>query len=177
MRIAIIGATGSGKTTQSQLLARHLSLPIISVGEMLRDLAKKSEPQSKEVQAALSKGKLVSPKLALQLLRQRLLEVDAEKGFILDGMPRTVIEAQQMQKLFSLRHVFHLEADLKVAQKRLLERGREDDTEELISKRFGVYQKEIEPILKFYRQLGILVEIDASATTSEINKKIVSNLS
>lgn len=177
MQIAIIGAPGSGKTTQSELLAEHLNVPVIAVGEMLRGLIGTDSPVSEEVESAFSKGELVPEELALGLLRQSLVEEDTKKGAIIDGMPRTFGEAREMQRMLSLRRVFHLQIGLQTALRRLIKRGREDDQPSIIERRFEVYQNEIKPILDFYRPLGILVEIDSSgASAQEINREIMSKL-
>lgn len=176
MKIAIIGAPGSGKTTQADLLAKRLGVPVVAVGEALREVAGGGGPESSQVQEALAMGELVPEELALGLLREMLSEPDRKGGFILDGMPRTLGEAQEMEKLFTLDRVCHLQVKPEIAQSRLLKRGRGDDQPELIKRRLEIYKEKIEPILDFYKERQILVKVDASASPQEIHQEIASKL-
>ncbi|GMR19381.1 MAG: adenylate kinase [Patescibacteria group bacterium] len=177
MRIAIIGAPGSGKTTQSQSLARSLGISAISIGARLRQLVREGGPGVEEAERALEKGDLIPDELTISLLRKRLSQSDAERGFVLDGMPRTIGEAREMMGMFALNRVFHLRVSFQIATERLMQRGRSDDRPELIQRRFEIYEQEIKPILVFYRSLGSLVEIDASTPAlQDISQEIMSKL-
>ncbi len=177
MRIAIIGAPGIGKTTQSQLLAKSLNVPVISIGEDLRELARGADEKAREVREALEKGELVSNEISLELLHQHLSKPETQKGFVLDGMPRTSEEARALSTLFAFDRVFHLTGSLSVVMERLIRRKREDDQAKIISRRFEIYEQEKEAVLEIYRGLGILVEIDASnPSVAEIQQEIVANL-
>ncbi len=177
MRISILGAPGSGKTTQSQLLAKSLNVPVFSINDELRQLAKSNDPRSGEVREVLEKDELVPDELALSLLRERLSQSDAERGFVLDGTPRTVGEARVMMGVFALNRVFHLQVGFQVAMERLMRRAREDDKPESIRRRFEIYRKEIKAILPLYRSLGILVEIDAATgSIQDVSQEIMSKL-
>lgn len=177
MKISVIGAPGSGKTSQAKLLAQSLGVPRISLGEMLRELAKSGDPRVVEVQDALKKGDLASEEVILDLLRRRLSQLDTDKGFVVDGMPRTATDAREMAKLFALHRVFHLKVDFQIALERLTRRGREDDRLEIIKHRFEVFRREIGPILDFYRDLGILVEIGANSPSAQkVNREMMAKL-
>ncbi len=176
MRVAIIGAPGSGKTTQSQLLASSLKIPAISVGEMLREPISQEGERAQQVREALAVGELVSDEIALDCLNKSLLDPAAKSGFVLDGMPRTFGEAQKLTHLFALDRVFHLDIRLEEALKRLIPRGRGDDLPQIIERRFAVYTREKEAIVGFYRSLGILVQIDASVPSVQVHQEIVGNL-
>ena len=176
MHVAIIGAPGGGKTTQSQLLASSLKVPVISVGEMLREFSVQEDKRAQSVRQALAAGELVPDEITLEFLNQRLSDSDTQSGFVLDGMPRTFGEARQMMRLFALDRVFHLEIRLEEALKRLIPRRREDDQPPIIEHRFEVYMRGKEALLGFYRPLGVLVEIDASAPSVQVHQEIVGNL-
>lgn len=177
MRISILGAPGSGKTTQAQLLSKSLHVPVISIGDELRELAKSKDPRSKEISEALEKGSLVPDEIVLEILWARLSKDDTDRGFVLDGIPRTAGEARAMAGKSSLNKVFHLKVGSSVVFERLMRRGRKDDTPEIIQKRFEIYQLEIKAILQFYRSLGVLVEIDATPSSIQsINQEIMSKL-
>jgi len=177
MRIAIIGAPGSGKTTQSQLLAKSLNVPVISIGEELREIAYGKGNDAKVVREALAKGDLVLGEVVLSLLRRHLSDPQTQRGFILDGMPRTAREAQEVLQLFAFDRVFHLKVDSSTALERLLKRRREDDNPEVIAHRFEVYEQEEKAILELYRNLGILVEVDASnPSVTAVQREIIANL-
>lgn len=177
MRISILGAPGSGKTTQSQLLAKSLNVLVFSIGDELRQLVKSDDPRSGEVGEVLDEGELVSDELALSLLRERLSQSDAERGFVLDGMPRTVGDARVMMGMFALNRAFHLQIGFQVAMERLMRRAREDDKPKPIHRRFEIYRREIRTILPLYRSLGILVEIDAATgSVQDISQEIMSKL-
>lgn len=176
MKLAVLGFPGAGKGSQAKLLSETLSIPRICPGEMLRALSREKSPLGKRVKVMIEKGELVPDNLVLALLRQRLGESDAQRGFILDGTPRTLNQAQMFRKLFSLDKVFVLKIDEKTAMARLLKRGREDDTPEAIGRRFKIFNREIDQIVKLYHGLSILVEIDANATPQVVHKRTLSQL-
>jgi adenylate kinase len=177
MRISIIGAPGSGKTTQAQLLSKFSNMPVISIGDKLRELVGSKDPRAQEIEEALEKGGLISDEIALSLLWERLSQPDVDRGFILDGMPRTAGEAREMTSRFSLNKVFHLKVSSMVSLERLMRRGRGDDRPDLIRQRMDIYHKEIKAVLQIYKSLGILEEIEAStASIQSISQEIMSNL-
>ena len=179
MRIAIIGAPGSGKTTQSELLAKSLNVPVISIGEDLRDVSRGDSKEAEEIRVFLEKGELVPDEISISFLRRHLSEREFEikKGFILDGMPRTFGETRSLMQLFAFDRVFHLRTNLSVSLERLLKRGRSDDQTKIVSRRFEIYEQENRAILEIYRNLGILVEVDASnPSVSDVHREIVSQL-
>ncbi|MEX1068367.1 MAG: nucleoside monophosphate kinase, partial [Patescibacteria group bacterium] len=102
--------------------------------------------------------------------------VDPQRGFLVDGLPRTIGEARMINGMFPVNKVFHLKVDPSVAFQRLLRRGRSDDRPERIQRRLDVYHENIEPILAFYRSTGILVEVDASSDVSGASREVMSKL-
>src|SRR3990172_2680835 len=109
MRIILIGAPGSGKSVVSHALSKSLRIPVISIGARLRELAESDvNPEAEVARKALSTGELVPNELALKLFKKELAQVDPQRGFLLDGLPRTVEEARAIEGLFSINRVFHL---------------------------------------------------------------------
>jgi len=176
MKLVVLGLPGAGKGSQAVLLSKALSIPRICAGEMLREISKEKSSLGKIVKETVQKGELVSDDLIFTLLKQRLRKSDTRKGFILDGTPRTLNQAQMFRKLFSLDKVFVLKIDEKTAMTRLLKRGRGDDTPVAIGRRFEIFNREIGQIVKLYHDLGILVEINAKAAPQVAHKEILSHL-
>lgn len=175
MRVLITGPQGSGKSTQAVLLAQDLGVPNIQLGEILRTIALIDDSKVASVVGnALSKGKLVPAKIVAQIINKRLTEEDCKKGFVLDGFPRTKEDIKNFNS--KLDKVFYLKVSEDEGVRRLLKRGRSDDTEELIRKRLRAYYLETEPILEVFKKSGILVEIDGERPISQIHKDIVSKL-
>jgi adenylate kinase len=124
MRIVLLGAPGSGKGTQSQLLVKAHGVPQISTGDLLREAVAKATPLGLQAKAAMDKGKLVDDSLVLGMIRERLSQPDAAKGFILDGFPRNISQAESLTKLLQeiglpLTSVVLLSLDLEILFKRL----------------------------------------------------------
>lgn len=177
MRIILIGAPGSGKSVVSSALSKSLKIPTISIGKKIRDLATRDDdPEATVAKQALSTGELVPDKLAVKLLKEELSRVDPRRGFLLDGLPRTVSEARLIEGMFPVNRVFHLKVEPGVAFQRLLRRGRSDDLPDRIQHRLDLYQENISAILSFYRSRGILVEVDASADISSAAQEVMSKL-
>lgn len=176
MKLTILGLPGSGKGSQAELLSKTFSIPRICVGAMLRELSRGRDDLGKKVRETLKKGELVPDDLVFTLLNQRLRKSDTRKGFILDGIPRTLNQAQMFRELFSLEKVFLLKIDEKTAIARLLKRGREDDTPEAIKRRFTIFSREIGQIVALYRGLGVLVEIDAKDDSQVVHQRILAEL-
>ena len=166
--IAFIGITGSGKTTQAEIIGKRLGCPVISTGTVLRTQLKGK--LAKEV----ADGKVISDEVTIPLLEQELKKVGVDqKEVILDGSPRSLDQAKWLiSKFRSGEFMFtafiHLRASEAVVKKRLLARGRYDDTEKSISKRFNEYHKKVEPVLSYLREQGYSVlEIDGDDSISK----------
>lgn len=162
MKILLIGPQGSGKSTQANLLGEFLKVPVISTGEIFRKL-----PQVRKI---LDKGQLIDDETTSRIVRERLNSEDCQNGFMMDGYPRTLEQAGLFDPGYD--KVFYLKLSPEKAMDRLLKRGRADDTKELIEKRLDLYYLQTQPLLDYYKDKGILVEINALADINTIQDEI-----
>jgi len=202
MRIVLLGAPGSGKGTQSQLLVKAFCVPQISTGDLLREAVSKGTELGLRAKAVMDAGKLVDDDTMLGMIRERLRQPDATRGFILDGFPRNLAQAEGLQKMLKelgtpLESVVLLNLDLKILFKRLTGRRicqecgkvfnvytspppegkhrliqRPDDKEEVIGKRLEVYEAQTKPLIKYYEAAGLLRVVDADADVDTVFKSI-----
>lgn len=178
--IFVLGPQGSGKSTQAQKLAVYLNYRFISTGEMLRSLAQKSSQSVKKVAEFMKKGELVPIEIVEEVLHTELEKSD-EKGFILDGYPRSISQLQNFlayisEKKWKLEQVFYLKVSedecLERIQGRIKEEKRPDETVTAIKKRLEIFQNETKPLLKEYYKLGVLQEVDGQRSVEEIQKDL-----
>jgi adenylate kinase len=181
MRIIFLGPPGSGKGTQAKLLAERLGIPAISTGEILRAAVREGTPLGLQAKAVMEAGELVSDDLMIGLIRARLADPDASKGFILDGFPRTVEQAESLERLLSgngtpLTAVVNLSVPETVLVDRMhgraLAEGRADDRPETILERQRVYRQKTEPLADFYRGRRLLTDVDGMGDIAQISERI-----
>ncbi|PIS23373.1 adenylate kinase [candidate division WWE3 bacterium CG08_land_8_20_14_0_20_40_13] len=173
MNIVIMGPQGSGKSTQAEILASNLAVPHISTGDIFRRIKEESAGSelSRRVKDRLEKGLLVEDVDALGVVDERLSKDDCKGGFVLDGAPRDIFQAESMKAV--IHKVFYVMVSDPVCVKRLVLRGREDDTEELINVRLAEYHKQTESVLGFYRSQNKLIEVNGEAKIGEIAEEIL----
>jgi adenylate kinase len=182
IRLVFLGPPGAGKGTQAVKIAQKYGIPHISTGDILRDAVKEGTELGKLAKSYMDKGELVPDDVIIGIIRERLSEKDVmERGFILDGFPRTIAQAKALDELLSelkmpLDAVIFLNVDDEEIVKRLLARGRADDTEEVIRNRLEVYRKQTAPLIDYYSEKGILAEIYGVGEIEEIMKKIEESL-
>lgn len=170
MKILFIGPQGSGKSTQGNLLAQYLNLEYISTGDIFRKLGQDNSEEGWVVKQILDSGRLVDDQTTAKLVEKRIKGIDAQDGFIMDGYPRTLEQIKLFDPGFD--KVFLLELSDEEALKRLLERGREDDTKDLILERLRIYHQLTDPILDYYRNIGLLEIIDGGGSIEEIQDNL-----
>lgn len=119
MKLLFLGSPGVGKGTYAQVMREELGIPQISTGDLLREEVKKDTPAGKEINAVMTKGDLVSDEIMLKLIESRIQEKDCENGFILDGFPRTLVQAHGLKNLIDITHVLNFKADDEVIIQRL----------------------------------------------------------
>lgn len=172
MNIVILGPQGSGKSTQGKLLSGYLGLPLIDMGDVLRKRAEARDPTAMKIQEIIKKGELLDDETLMSVFREEVGRPEYKNGFVLDGAPRTLAQARLIDGEVKLDKVFYLRVPDDVNTKRLLARGRADDTPQLIAKRLALYHEQTEPVLGFYRQKGILEEIDGTKGIEAISEDV-----
>ncbi len=174
MKIIFLGAQGSGKSTQGKMLAEKLGLSSIDMGQILRNRAKDNDQEAEKIRSSLEKGELVEDAITIGILKARLAEDDCLNGFVLDGYPRNEIQLKGLDSKVDV--VFYIWVSDVEGIKRSMQRARNDDKPELLAKRLELYHARTEPLLQYFREKGILIEIDGERSIEEIAKDIESKL-
>jgi adenylate kinase len=211
MKLILLGPPGAGKGTQAKMLTEKFSIPQISTGDILRAAVKDGTPLGRKAKEYMDAGGLVPDEVVIGIVRERLQEADCANGFILDGFPRTVAQADALQSALAemnkqLDKVISLEVDAEALVTRLTGRRtcsqcgrgyhikfdppaqpdrcecggnlfqRDDDQEATIRKRLAVYAEQTEPLVSYYRNAGLLMELDGMQQIADIQRQIMSRL-
>lgn len=212
MRLILFGPPGAGKGTQSAFLMEHFKIPQISMGDLLRNAISEGWTLSKEVKSYMDKGELVPDNLIIGTIKERLNSSDCINGFILDGFPRNIAQADALDRLFNdLKITLDCALEIKISFEdlvvRLLNRRsckncqavyhlilqppkiigkcdkcggelyqRNDDNQNVIEKRFEVYERETKPLCDYYKKRGLLKTVNGCGSVEEIAQEILSLL-
>jgi len=185
-RILLLGAPGAGKGTQAEILVRRLGVPKISTGDMLREAVARGTEVGRTARGTMDRGELVPDEVVIAVARERLTQDDAREGFVLDGFPRTVEQARALDRMLEqlgagLEACVTLRVDEDALVERLLSRadieGRSDDNEETIRNRMRVYREQTEPLVAYYREQGLLRDVDGMGGVEEVAKRVEEALS
>jgi adenylate kinase len=181
LNVLMLGPQGAGKGTQAKRISVEYGIPHIASGEILRAEMAAGTELGRRVADVYDRGDLVSDDLMIELIRNRLDQPDTEAGFILDGFPRTTVQAEALDSILSdigrsFSVVFALHIRDEVAFERLRRRarieGRADDTDDAIRRRLGNYHRVTEPLIEYYRVRGNLVPVDGSGSENEVFAEI-----
>ena len=181
MRLIILGPPGAGKGTQAARLAERHGIPAISTGDIFRSNIKNGTELGQQVQALLAAGAYVPDEITNAIVRDRLQEPDAARGFLLDGYPRTKAQVAELDTMLAAQGhridaVLELTADVDEVVQRLLKRaeteGRVDDTEDVIRHRQEVYVRETAPLADIYREHGVLRQVDGMGDVDEVAARL-----
>jgi adenylate kinase len=212
MKLILLGPPGAGKGTQAKMLTEKFSIPQISTGDILRAAVKAGTPMGRKAKEFMDAGGLVPDDVVVGIVRDRLQEADCSNGFILDGFPRTVAQADALQTSLKemdkrLDRVISLAVDAEALVERLTGRRtckqcgrgyhikfdppgqpgvcdacggdlfqRDDDKEETIRKRLQVYEEQTAPLISYYRQAGVLMELDGMQPIPKVQEQMLSSL-
>ncbi len=172
-RLLVTGLPGSGKSVLSEKISKALNIDYIKVGAILRQIAKSQEDQGLGVKESLEKGELVDDNLVGMIVRKQVSKTT--RGFVIDGYPRKVEQLSVFDPEFD--KVFWLEVPVEELKRRLLARGRADDTKELIEKRFEVQRTELMMVLEYFESAGKLCRINGDQEIERVFEEIMGNLS
>lgn len=172
-RLIFLGPPGSGKGTQAAKLAQDEQIPHISTGDLLRKAVADKTALGVKAKSYMDKGDLVPDQLVLDMVRERLHKPDVQSGWILDGFPRNVKQAESLENLLKevdqvSEDVISLEVPDDVIVDRLRERGRNDDSEETIRHRLEVYREQTAPLIDFYRDRGHLKSVNGNQPIADV---------
>lgn len=174
MRVVLLGPPGAGKGTQAVLLSEKLGVPHISTGDLFRANIGQKTALGAQAQQYLDAGDLVPSEITNKMVAARVAEPDATDGFVLDGYPRTVDQAEALGKILKeldseIDHVLCFVVAEDVVVDRMLSRGRADDNEGVIRNRLRVYRDETEPLLDYYD--GLVVRVDGVGEVDDVNTR------
>jgi adenylate kinase len=180
VNILVLGPQGSGKGTQAKRISADYEVPHVSTGDMFRALDEGTE-LGREIKAIMDRGDLVPDDVTVRMIRDRLGRADAAGGFILDGFPRNLAQAEALDAMLRgigrrLDVIFFFDLDDATAKERALgrahEEGRTDDTPETIERRLSIYHEQTEPVVEYYRTTGKLVPLHAARSVEEVYREI-----
>lgn len=181
MRIVLLGAPGSGKGTQAKLLEEKLNIPHVSTGDLFRAAIAEKTPLGLAAKEVMDKGDLVADEITLGMLKERIMKDDAKGGFILDGFPRNVAQAEMLESLLKelnmdLDHALLIQVDPDEVVARIAKRaeieGRTDDTEAVVRNRLNVYAKQTAPVADFYQDHNIVTEVLGRGSIQDVQERI-----
>jgi adenylate kinase len=181
MFLVLLGPPGSGKSTQGERLSALLGIPHISSGDLFRALEQADTPLARRIREYVDRGTYVPDELTNELVLGRLDRPDAERGFILDGYPRTCDQAEALDQALAMKGrgvdvILDIEVPVEVVLARLAHRraveSRVDDTPETIRTRLEAYRKQTELVVEYYREQGKLVEIDGAQSIPDVNRAV-----
>lgn len=179
--IILIGPPGAGKGTQAKMLEQSLSLPQVSTGDLFRHNLKNETELGKLARSYMDKGELVPDEVTVAMVQDRLARADAAGGAILDGFPRTQAQADALDQILghiggSITVVPNIVVDREELIQRLLKRaqieGRADDTEDTIRNRMRVYEEQTKPLLDYYEQRGLVVNVDGQQSIETVQQAL-----
>ena len=172
LRLVILGPPGGGKGTQAKMLHVRYAIPHISTGDIYRVEMALGTERGMEAKQYLADGSLCPDDLTNAIVTDRLARPDCDRGYILDGYPRTLEQAKYLETIGEVTVAIELVVSLDGCKKRLLARGRKDDQPEIITHRFEIYEREVAPMREFYRDEGKLLTIDGNGAVEEIIVRI-----
>ncbi|TNE71857.1 adenylate kinase [bacterium] len=183
MKIVLFGPPGAGKGTQAKLIEEKFGIKQLSTGDIFRSHIKNQTELGKKVKSILDSGNLVPDSVVVELVVDTVKNPEFEKGYILDGFPRTVVQAEEFDAFLQstgskIDACIGLEVPKDELIKRILSRGegRADDTPEKVAVRLDVYEKETAPVMGYYKKTGVFSSIDGVGTIDEIFGRITSKL-
>jgi adenylate kinase len=185
VRIVLLGPPGAGKGTQAQVIAGKIGVPAISTGDIFRANVSGQTELGRKAKTYMDAGDLVPDEITVAMVKDRLAEPDAESGFLLDGFPRTISQAEQLRSsLVDLGHALDCVLELVVAEEELVRRlsgrrmlvdgqmvQRDDDKPETVRRRLQVYREQTAPLSGFYEDEGLLARIDAIGEVDEVTAR------
>ena len=206
MRLVLVGPPGAGKGTQAQFLAAHYSIPHISTGDIFRANLKAGTPLGVQAQSFMDRGELVADSVTNEMVKDRLTHDDVAHGFLLDGFPRNVAQAEVLRAILAEKKTpLHAVLEFSLANEEIVARlsarrtckdcfqpsvgvdkcpqcggdiyQREDDKAEVITRRLEVYAEQTAPIISFYRNEGLLISVSAAGNVEDITASAISALS
>lgn len=169
--VIMLGAPASGKGTQAVQLASSLNLPHISTGDLFRKNISENTPLGQKAKGFIDAGKLVPDEVVIDMLLDRIKAPDANKGYILDGFPRTIPQAETLEKTLkpgTRLVVLNLDVSDDTIVKRALGRKRSDDTPEVVKERLRTYHEHTAPLLDYYKKKGLLKNINGEQTPEQV---------
>lgn len=181
-RLILLGPPGAGKGTQAEKIGERLAIPAISTGDIFRANVAERTELGQTAQRYMDAGEYVPDEVTNAMVADRLAQDDARTGFLLDGYPRTEPQVMELDRMLadagvSLDAVVELTADNDEVVARLLgraqEQGRADDTESVIRRRLEVYAEQTEPLVRIYRERGLLVEVDGLGEIDEVTERLL----
>ena len=184
MIVILLGPPGSGKGTQAKFIQSKLSIPHLSTGDILRQSVKNNTELGNTVKNIMAKGELVSDDLVLQIIKERILQNDCDKGFILDGYPRNISQAESLKEVLkdinrNIDKIVFLDVNFEVLQSRIETRSKEnneeiraDDTSEILIKRLEEYRKQTAPLAEYYSNNEKFIKINGMQTINDVSLDI-----
>jgi adenylate kinase len=186
MRLILLGPPGAGKGTQAKILVERFGIPQLSTGDILRSAIAAQTPLGLEAKAIVDRGDLVSDAIVSGIVSDRIDQQDCRGGFVLDGFPRTIPQAQTLDKMLvdkgiALDAVVEVTANVDVLVNRVINRAKEnastgartDDNEDVLRKRLAIYNEQTAPLVDYYRRKGLLRTVDGMDSVDKVTASIL----